>query len=123
MNRLHVVLVAFCLVLSSASTFADYSDEYAHECLQLVTNSSGNAITNRCGRAVNYAFCGTDAGTGEVVGVCGRDIGGSLLRPGQVINLTQARHRVYYYYFGCYAPYMTYEVRFTGNGLRGKCYR
>jgi hypothetical protein len=62
-------------------------------------------------------------GLHEIVAVCGRDIGGSLLAPGQVIGLTQGAggSRVTYYYMGCYHPYVPFQVQFTGRGLVGNC--
>jgi len=106
--------MAPCLVLAQDAT----------SCLKLSRTSEGrNGIMNTCTKPVRYAFCGSDAGVNEPVGVCGRDIGGSLLAPGQTTGLTQGNHSVRYYYLGCFSPYTPLQVRWTGSQLTGKCER
>lgn len=96
----------------------------ATHCLSLTETATGaNAITNTCSQAVRYVFCGSDAGVNELVGVCGRDIGGSLLAPGQTTGLTQGRERVRYFYFGCTAPMRPVDVEWTGSSIRARCQR
>jgi hypothetical protein len=109
--------------LTNVNSTNAHSEASASQCLRLVSKDNRNAIANTCSRPVNYAFCGTDVGVGESVGVCGRDIGGSLLAPGQVSGLTQGTggSRVTYYYMGCFSPYIPFNVSFTGRGLSGEC--
>jgi len=105
-------------VNASRSNSSDNPDKNATQCLKITQTKEGlNAITNACSSKVAMVFCGTDAGVHEIIGVCGKDIGGSHVDPGEISQLTQGRSRVQYYFIGCFWPYIPWETKWTGRGL------
>ncbi len=109
-----------------SNTAESAENQDATRCLSITKDSDGSsAIRNSCAKRVHFSFCGTDSGDGELVGICGKDVGGSVIEPGQIISLTQGRQAgVIYHWVACYWPYSPYDVKTNATGLYGgRCVR
>lgn len=114
-----------------SSSLPKHFDQIANQCVQLLeadpyhSGTRQNSLRNNCNRTVWVAYCGLDAHSGAYtagIGVCGRQVGGFMLNPGQVAGLTQENVRTTYYWVACFDPYEPVGVTFTGSGIKaGRC--
>lgn len=95
----------------------------ADSCIMFLDMGGRSQVQNTCGKPITFVFCGTDSGHHLTnVGVCGRDLGGGMLRPGESRALTQSTEPgVRYFFAACYTPDHPLSAAWTGSSIRANC--